>query len=387
MSLESLKVSCKVSCFKVYNLAVPLPDSLQLNSSNQQLDMQQNQRLAAVALGSNQGDSYAILEAALQTLSETPGILLQAHSHWYQTKAVGPPQPDFLNGCTLLQTSLLPQALLDVLLAIEAQFGRARHQRWGPRTLDLDLLLYDDVILNTPTLQLPHPRMHERAFVLVPLTEIAPNWVEPVSRKAIAQLVQRIDCTGVRRLDVPPMPLHQEPPQVLQQKLFYHSRTFDFEVNQLQLPNGAKGDWACIRHPGGALAVPVTADGQLVLVRQYRFTAQGRILEFPAGTVEPNESPAATIEREIMEETGYRAHRWQSLGQFLLAPGYSDEIIYAFLAQELELLETHPARDEDEDMETILMTPQALEQTILSGESIVDAKSISSFFLARPFLN
>lgn len=182
------------------------------------------------------------------------------------------------------------------------------------------------------------------------------------------------------------MLIRQEPPQLLQQKLFYRSRKFDFEVNQLRLPNGAEGDWACIRHPGGALAVPVTADGELVLVRQYRFTAQGRILEFPAGTIEPDEDPAATIEREIAEETGYRAHRWQPLGQFLLAPGYSDEIIYAFLAQDLELLETRPAGDEDEDMETVLMTPQALEAAIHKGEP-VDAKSISSFFLARPFLN
>ncbi len=181
------------------------------------------------------------------------------------------------------------------------------------------------------------------------------------------------------------MPLHSEPPQLLQQKLLYRGGKFNFEVNTLRLPNGAEGDWQCIRHPGGALAVPVTADGKLVLVRQYRFTTQGRLLEFPAGTVEPDESPAQTIEREIAEETGYRAHRWQKLGQFFLAPGYSDEIIYVFLAQDLELLDVRPAQDIDEDMETVLMTPQALEQAIRAGES-VDAKSICAFFLARPLL-
>ncbi|HEY9847679.1 MAG TPA: NUDIX hydrolase [Candidatus Caenarcaniphilales bacterium] len=179
---------------------------------------------------------------------------------------------------------------------------------------------------------------------------------------------------------------HPEPSQLLQQILLYRSRKFDFEVNQLRLPNGAEGEWSCIRHPGGALAVPVTADGKLVLVRQYRFTVQGRLLEFPAGTVEPQEDPAATIERELEEETGYRAHKWRTVGQFILAPGYSDEVIYVFLAEDLEQLQTPPPQDADEDMETVLMTPQQLEQAILSGEP-VDAKSICSFFLARPFLS
>ena len=181
------------------------------------------------------------------------------------------------------------------------------------------------------------------------------------------------------------MALGREPPQLLKQRLLYRGRKFDFDVNRLRLPNGAEGDWECIRHPGGALAVPVTPEGKLVLVRQYRFAVQGRLLEFPAGTLEPSENPAETIGREIEEETGYRAHKWHKLGEFFLAPGYSDEIIYAFLAQDLERLETPPNQDADEDIETVLLTPQELEQAILEGEA-VDAKSIASFFLARPFL-
>lgn len=155
---------------------------------------------SAIALGSNLGDSQHILEDALKKLAQTPGITLQACSSWYQTEPVGPPQPDYLNGCALLEVQLTPQELLETLLAIEAQFGRVRQERNGPRTLDLDLLLFDTLILDTPTLKLPHPRMQERAFILVPLAEIAPDWVEPVSGKAIAQLVQRVDCSGVRRL-------------------------------------------------------------------------------------------------------------------------------------------------------------------------------------------
>ncbi|AOW99205.1 NUDIX hydrolase [Moorena producens PAL-8-15-08-1] len=178
----------------------------------------------------------------------------------------------------------------------------------------------------------------------------------------------------------------QEPPELLKKHLFFQGRRFSFEVNSLRLPNQSEGQWECIRHPGGSLAVPVTPDGKLVLVRQYRFAVSGRLLEFPAGTVESHESPAETIKREIEEETGYRAHRWKSLGKFPLAPGYSDEYIYAFLAEDLEKLEAPPKQDYDEDIEVVLMTPKELEQAILEGEP-VDAKSISSFFMARPFLN
>ncbi len=156
--------------------------------------------LSAIALGSNLGDSLTILNNALNVLADTAGITLEAQSSWYQTAPVGPPQPDYLNGCALLDVQLTPQELLETLLSIEAFFGRVRRERNGPRTLDLDLLLFDDLILDSPTLQLPHPRMRQRAFVLVPLAEIAPNWVEPISGKVIAQLVQNLDCSGVYRL-------------------------------------------------------------------------------------------------------------------------------------------------------------------------------------------
>ncbi len=155
---------------------------------------------SAIALGSNLGDSLTILEDALKTLAQTPGIALESSSSWYQTAPIGPPQPDYLNGCALLKVQLTPEQLLAALLEVEKQFGRVRTQRWGPRSLDLDLLLFDRVILETPKLQIPHPRMRERAFVLVPLAEIAPDWIDPVSGKAIAQLLQGVDCSGVHRL-------------------------------------------------------------------------------------------------------------------------------------------------------------------------------------------
>jgi 2-amino-4-hydroxy-6-hydroxymethyldihydropteridine diphosphokinase len=155
---------------------------------------------AAIALGSNLGDSRAILDAALKTIAYRPNVTLDAQSHYYRTPAVGPPQPDYLNASVLVTTSLTPQALLQQLLDIEKQFGRVRNERWGPRLLDLDLLLFDDLILNQPGLQIPHPRMTQRAFVLVPLSEIAPHWVEPISGKAIADLVQTVDCSGIQKI-------------------------------------------------------------------------------------------------------------------------------------------------------------------------------------------
>ena len=181
------------------------------------------------------------------------------------------------------------------------------------------------------------------------------------------------------------MPLGKEPPQLIKHRLFYEGRKFNFEVSRFQLPNQSIGDYECIRHPGGSMAVPVTAEGQFVLVRQYRFAMQGRLLEFPAGTVEKGEDPLGTIQREIQEETGYRAHTWKTLGKFPNAPGYSDEIIYAYLATDLEPLTEALALDEDEDLEVLLMSADELEKAILDGVAI-DAKSIAAFYMARAYL-
>ncbi|MGL5805336.1 MAG: 2-amino-4-hydroxy-6-hydroxymethyldihydropteridine diphosphokinase [Xenococcaceae cyanobacterium] len=153
--------------------------------------------ICAIALGSNLGNSIEIIENSLKVLNQTPGIAIQAVSSWYKTKPIGPPQPDYINGCSLLEVKQTPEELLVLLLATELQFGRVRQEHWGARTLDLDLLLYDDLILDTPNLQLPHPRMKERAFVLVPLAEIAGDRIEPVSKKAIAQLANEVDCSSV----------------------------------------------------------------------------------------------------------------------------------------------------------------------------------------------
>ena len=176
-----------------------------------------------------------------------------------------------------------------------------------------------------------------------------------------------------------------EPPQLLRRKLFYQGRKFSFEVNRYRLPNKVEGEMECIRHPGGALIVPVNSDGQLILLRQYRFSVQRRILEFPAGTVELGEDPSRTAEREVQEETGFQASNLKKIGEILLAPGYSDEVIYIFLATGLEKMEVPLAQDEDEDIEVLLMSPEQVADAIASGE-LTDAKSIAAYAMVRSLL-
>ena len=136
--------------------------------------------LAFIALGANLADPAHQIRAALESLSRLPDSRLLRASSLYRTAPVGVAgQPDFINAVALVETTLAPHELLAALFAIEAEFGRRRDYRNAPRTLDLDLLLYDELVLDGTELQLPHPRMHLRAFVLAPLLEIAPACVIP----------------------------------------------------------------------------------------------------------------------------------------------------------------------------------------------------------------
>jgi 2-amino-4-hydroxy-6-hydroxymethyldihydropteridine diphosphokinase len=146
---------------------------------------------ALISLGSNLGDRRGTLEAAIRALGEVPGVIVERVSSLHETEPVGGPagQGMYLNAAAALETTLDPFELLRVLQHVEAQFGRVRTVRWGARSLDLDLLLFDDSIIDTPELSVPHPRLARRRFVLEPLAEIAPCAVEPVSRRTIAELL------------------------------------------------------------------------------------------------------------------------------------------------------------------------------------------------------
>ena len=156
--------------------------------------------LAYVALGANLADPTTQVRAALTALTELPQSRLLRASSLYRTAPVGiAHQPDFINAVAALATTLSPHQLLAALFAIEAAFGRRRDYHHAPRTLDLDLLLYDDQVIDSPQLTLPHPRLHLRAFVIAPLLEIAPDcripgrglaaaWLPAVSTQAIEKL-------------------------------------------------------------------------------------------------------------------------------------------------------------------------------------------------------
>ena len=149
---------------------------------------------AYVGLGSNLGDREATLQAAVAALEAAPGVEVTAVSSLRETDPVGYlDQPPFLNGVAALETGLRPRELLRLLLAVEARFGRDRDAvpAGGPRTLDLDLLLYGDLRVDEKDLQIPHPRLHERAFVLEPLAEVAPGREVP-GKGSVEALLARL---------------------------------------------------------------------------------------------------------------------------------------------------------------------------------------------------
>jgi 2-amino-4-hydroxy-6-hydroxymethyldihydropteridine diphosphokinase len=149
---------------------------------------------AYVGLGANLGDREATLERAVELLEQRPGVEVVAVSSFRETDPVGYlDQPRFLNGAVAIETSLAPADLLDELLAVEQELGRVREgPRYGPRTVDLDLLLVDGLVLDAPGLTVPHPRLHERAFVLEPLAELDPALVVP-GRGPVSQLLQQLE--------------------------------------------------------------------------------------------------------------------------------------------------------------------------------------------------
>ena len=156
---------------------------------------------AFVAFGGNVGDARETIGLAIADFCGGPDIRLLARSSDYRTPPWGvTDQPPFINACIAVETALAPAGLLDHAQTIERRFGRDRstERHWGPRTLDIDLLTYDDVVLNDPDLTLPHPRLFERAFVLVPLLEITPDTI--IGGVKVRDALGRLDTSGIVRL-------------------------------------------------------------------------------------------------------------------------------------------------------------------------------------------
>lgn len=153
---------------------------------------------ATLGLGGNLGDPIATLEVALARLPGA-GVTVISRSGFYRTPPWGPvTQPDFINACAVVETSLSPRQLLSATQALERDLGRRPGERWGPRSIDIDILDYGDVALDEPGLMLPHPRLFERAFVLVPLAEIAPDRL--IAGRAVRDWAASVDRSGIERI-------------------------------------------------------------------------------------------------------------------------------------------------------------------------------------------
>jgi 2-amino-4-hydroxy-6-hydroxymethyldihydropteridine diphosphokinase len=163
---------------------------------------------AFLGLGSNVGDRLANLQSAVDLLEAAPGIRVLRSSRVYETAPVGPPQPDYLNAVVEVDSDLEAKALLEACLGVERRLGRVRGERWGPRSIDVDVLTYGEASIDEPGLTVPHPRMHERAFVLAPLLELVADPPLPGGRRIATLRVDFGDLAGVRPV-APPLAVRE----------------------------------------------------------------------------------------------------------------------------------------------------------------------------------
>lgn len=164
-------------------------------------------------------------------------------------------------------------------------------------------------------------------------------------------------------------------------KRIYDGRAVKLDVDQIRLPDGNETVREVVRHPGAVMIVPLTSDGRVILVRQYRYCAGQALLELPAGTLDPGEEPLACARRELHEETGYTSREWHHVTTFYTTPGFTDELIHLFFARDVEP-DGEGGGIEDETIETVMM-PLSSAQTLARRGEIHDAKTMVGLLLAQ----
>jgi ADP-ribose pyrophosphatase len=172
--------------------------------------------------------------------------------------------------------------------------------------------------------------------------------------------------------------------RILQSKTIYQGRVFDIRQETVQLPNGRAVQLDIVAHRGAVTILPVDEKGQIWFVRQYRHPAGETILELPAGVIEAEESPEECARREVREETGMAADKLQKLGEFYLAPGYSTEYMYVFLAKDLH---SSPLQQDEDEVLSVEKIPIERAYTLAQAGKFRDAKTLAALFLARPYFN
>ncbi|WP_165251887.1 2-amino-4-hydroxy-6-hydroxymethyldihydropteridine diphosphokinase [Paludisphaera soli] len=215
--------------------------------------------LAIIGMGSNQGDREATLDAAVEALKATPHVHVWTVSHYYETTPVGGPpgQAPFLNAAVLTEPAVDPLTLLERLHEIEARLGRVRDERWGSRTLDLDLLLYGQEVRRTPQVVVPHPRLTFRRFALVPAVEIAPWSLDPLTNLTVNELLANLD----RRPSLVAVAAHPDDPEAVELASKVHEglvEALDAEpIRRADLRGDA--EWGSPAHPRDRLFAEVRA--------------------------------------------------------------------------------------------------------------------------------
>ena len=171
---------------------------------------------------------------------------------------------------------------------------------------------------------------------------------------------------------------HRPFPILIGQQIVHQGRVIEVRVDEIEVKSGLNVRRDVVKHPGAVVMLALDAEGRILWVRQHRWAAQRELLELPAGTLEHNEAPEACARRELAEETGFAADKWQALGGFYSAPGFCDEYLHAFLATDL-----HPEQADGDEDEDITVEPLTLEQSLarLDAGEIVDAKSIATLLL------